>query len=554
MGKKVILASLLLTCALFAEFNRSSVLIDIPTAYVLRHNVVQGTVVGSYMLQPVTNVPTYDVDVAVGIGLGNFLELSLSAYTLQHYSLGITAMVLKEQEYTPSIALGIHDITWYPYIGSFGGGRNTPPGDNDPENRVIAGKPGFLYWEQREFFSAFAVASKQLGDYFRCHVGIGRGRYTGYDNFSRNFNTDIANNTAVSEFALGLFGGLEFNYQGWLSIAGEFDGRDLNFGTKLGFENFEIYLAMTRLENLAPASQYSPRLVAGFNLYTTPHSRNTKGTNIIGNVFYPDGSPAVQTKVEAFTESYNQQVSTLDKGAYKLRAVPAGKVTIVASAEGFRSRPKDLMLKTNSHSPINVNLSLIDIRNKGSIKGAVRDAEDGSGIIANVYVLENGDVFRAGPRGGSYEILGLDPRKYTLHAEAKGYFDRDITFQAVERRSVNLDINMKKTWIIFHFKPGEKMIEPRYVPVLEDVVMFLKNRPNVIVEVQGHTDSVGDAKENRKLSRKRAAAVRDYLVKRGISPKRLIVKGYGELAPIGDNRTVLGRDMNRRVELKIVAE
>jgi len=85
-------------------------------------------------------------------------------------------------------------------------------------------------------------------------------------------------------------------------------------------------------------------------------------------------------------------------------------------------------------------------------------------------------------------------------------------------------------------------------------VRFMQKRPDMVVEVQGHTDSVGDAKTNRELSRQRAEAVRDFLLKRGINEKRLVVKGYGELSPIGDNRTILGRDMNRRVELSVLSE
>jgi len=554
MGKKIVLGLLATTFVLFAEFNRSSVLIDVPTAYVLRHKVIQGTAVGSFALGNTydTLPPAYDFDFTLGAGIGDFLELSLSAYSLEHYALGFTALLLREKQYYPSVAVGIHEITWVPYIGSFGGGDSLPPGNYNPEDRVAA-DPGFSYWEQQEWFSVFAVASKQVSDYFRIHGGIGRGRYTGYGSLSRRFNTDVFNASGVSEFAFGLFGALEFNYEGWLSVAAEYDGRDVNFGTKIGFEHWEVYLAATRLENLVDTSvNFSPRLVAGLNLYTSPYSTARKGTLIGGKVLYPDGRPAAGATVEIFAENYSQHVVANDHGEYRARAVPVGMVTVVASIEGYRSKPEER--KVASGSSVRVDLVLADVRNKGTVRGVVRDREDGSGILANVYVLETGDVVRAGPRGGAYEIVGLEPGKYTLHAEAKNYFDHEVTCQVAAGDVTDLDINMSKNWVIFHFKPGEKMIEPRYVPVLEDVVRFLKKRPTMVVEIQGHTDSVGDAKMNRELSRKRAQAVRDYLVKRGISTRRLIVKGYGELSPIGDNRTILGRDMNRRVELRVLSE
>jgi outer membrane protein OmpA-like peptidoglycan-associated protein len=559
MGKKIVVGLLGLALALFAEFNRSSVLIDVPTAYVLRHKVIQGTAVGSFALSTYDSIPSpYDFDLCLGAGIGDFLEISLSAYGIENYSLGFTALLLRENKYSPSVAVGVHEITWVPYIGSFGGGNelSEDPGSGNwnPEDKIID-KPGFIYWEQQEWFSAFAVASKQFCNYFRIHAGVGRGRYTGYGRISKYFNTDIFNEKAVSGLTLGLFGAVEFNYQDWLSVAAEYDGRDVNFGTKVGFNHWELYLAVTRLENLVDiTTSYSPRLVAGLNLYTSPYHKAPKGTEIAGKAVYPDGKPASGAKIEVFSDNYTQETTANERGLYKMRVVPAGMVTLVASQEGYRSKPQLLKVTSGSSTSTKEDLVLKDIRDKGTIHGTVKDAEEGSGVLANVYVVETGDVVRTGPRGGSYEIVGLEAGKYTLHAQARGYFDHEITAEAGAGSTTELDINMSKNWIIFHFKPGEKLIEPRYVPVLEDVVRFLKDRPKMVVEIQGHTDSVGDAKVNRALSRKRAEAVRDYLVKRGISERRLVVKGYGELAPIGDNRTILGRDMNRRVELKVLSE
>jgi OOP family OmpA-OmpF porin len=72
------------------------------------------------------------------------------------------------------------------------------------------------------------------------------------------------------------------------------------------------------------------------------------------------------------------------------------------------------------------------------------------------------------------------------------------------------------------------------------------------VEIGGHTDSKGKAKRNRRLSRRRAAAVRSYLIQTGIQPDRLVIKGYGEENPVKDNTTRAGRKANRRVEFTIL--
>ena len=79
----------------------------------------------------------------------------------------------------------------------------------------------------------------------------------------------------------------------------------------------------------------------------------------------------------------------------------------------------------------------------------------------------------------------------------------------------------------------------------------LNANPGVAVEIAGHTDSDGDAEYNQDLSDRRANAVRDYLISRGVSGSRLSAAGYGESQPVADNATVEGKAQNRRVELRI---
>ena len=72
------------------------------------------------------------------------------------------------------------------------------------------------------------------------------------------------------------------------------------------------------------------------------------------------------------------------------------------------------------------------------------------------------------------------------------------------------------------------------------------------IEIQGHTDDSGDPRFNERLSQERAAAVRDWLVAVGVPSQKLVVRGYGHDAPIGDNRIFDGREQNRRVVFKVL--
>ncbi len=100
-----------------------------------------------------------------------------------------------------------------------------------------------------------------------------------------------------------------------------------------------------------------------------------------------------------------------------------------------------------------------------------------------------------------------------------------------------------------HFDFNKADIKPQYAPVLEEVLTVLKENPSLRVEIQGHTDSMGDAGYNQLLSQKRAKAIQDYLVDKGIPAARLQAKGYGESKPIAENDSAGGRAQNRRSQL-----
>ena len=89
---------------------------------------------------------------------------------------------------------------------------------------------------------------------------------------------------------------------------------------------------------------------------------------------------------------------------------------------------------------------------------------------------------------------------------------------------------------------------------VEKALEFLKKYPTARFALEGHTDNVGGDTYNQALSEKRAAAVKERLVKRGIDPARIQTAGFGETRPVADNATAKGRAENRRVEVLILSE
>ncbi len=133
--------------------------------------------------------------------------------------------------------------------------------------------------------------------------------------------------------------------------------------------------------------------------------------------------------------------------------------------------------------------------------------------------------------------------------EAKKPFDDEA--KALERdKKVTIDL-------LIHFDFDKNNIKPEYHQRIMEVAQFLKDHPDTVAEIEGHTDSVGTAKYNNKLSDRRADVVKNFLIKQGgVSASRLTSNGYGFDRPVASNKTKEGRAQNRRTlaTIKIVVK
>ena len=110
-------------------------------------------------------------------------------------------------------------------------------------------------------------------------------------------------------------------------------------------------------------------------------------------------------------------------------------------------------------------------------------------------------------------------------------------------------VDERGCWVsdtLFDFNRYE--IKPQFQPVLDEVVVVLKENPYLKIKIQGHADILGTKAYNQKLSEMRAKAVMEYLASEGIEPTRLSSVGYGFSRPKATNETEAGRALNRRVE------
>ena len=166
---------------------------------------------------------------------------------------------------------------------------------------------------------------------------------------------------------------------------------------------------------------------------------------------------------------------------------------------------------------------------------------------------DNGKFSIRLPAGDKYEIFILgfkDSTSYNIldipattgNAYYKNAFKVDIQFQP------------SKTFVLddCNFETGKATLQPESYSVLDELVAYLVRKDDEKIELGGHTDNVGSAASNLKLSLDRANTVRAYLLTKGIDPDRVTAKGYGMSEPIADNKSEEGRALNRRTEVKIL--
>ncbi|GLQ29461.1 OmpA family protein [Sulfitobacter pacificus] len=128
--------------------------------------------------------------------------------------------------------------------------------------------------------------------------------------------------------------------------------------------------------------------------------------------------------------------------------------------------------------------------------------------------------------------------------EVEGDFDREACKGRFEILSRTGNI---------YFPSGSARHDAKSEPLLNSLAGIIARCPNMVIEVGGHTDSVGSDSNNQILSEKRAASVKRYLQSRDLNPEVLVSKGYGESSPIATNDTSEGRWANRRIEFKVLS-
>jgi outer membrane protein OmpA-like peptidoglycan-associated protein len=201
------------------------------------------------------------------------------------------------------------------------------------------------------------------------------------------------------------------------------------------------------------------------------------------------------------------------------------------------------------------------------IRGVVTDKGTGKPVEADVelYDVQTGTLATAAysdPRTGEFLVALPVGQEYALNASAEGYLffseNYAVPGEAV-REPYTLNVPLSPLTAgstialrnIF-FNTASYELLPASNAELDKLVRLLKANPTLRIELGGHTDDVGSAASNLKLSDQRAHAVRDHLVAQGIAADRITARGYGMTRPIAANTSEEGRALNRRTEVTVL--
>lgn len=202
-----------------------------------------------------------------------------------------------------------------------------------------------------------------------------------------------------------------------------------------------------------------------------------------------------------------------------------------------------------------------------TVYGKVFNAKTNKPIEAQIFyeTLPEGEDIGftvSDPRTGEYEITLPGGALYGYLAESDGYIaiNQNIDLKNLENYRevkqnlylVPIETGQVVTLNNIFFDFDKATLRPESYPELDRVVEALKKNPDMNIQISGHTDAIGTKAYNQDLSMRRAKSVQEYLTNKGIDKDRLKLKGYGESKPIASNEKSNGRQLNRRVEFKIL--
>lgn len=259
----------------------------------------------------------------------------------------------------------------------------------------------------------------------------------------------------------------------------------------------------------------------------------------------------------SFPDAEIEPLRTDEEGLFEISLV-GEDIAITASKEGYRWMRKTVTLEPGTVVDILFALT----PEKTIIKGKIVAEGTGEPILASVVV---GDTSLTTDQDGLYAIE-IEPGTYVLRAESDGYLplEREVNIELGQTVEVNFSLASafeipqegisvgEITGTRIRFKLNSAVLSREAKGLLDRVAITMNQNPKMRLEVQGHACELHTQNFNMALSRRRARAVRSYLIRKGVEKGNLEIKGFSETVPIDPGHTESARAKNRRVEFVLI--
>ncbi len=285
-----------------------------------------------------------------------------------------------------------------------------------------------------------------------------------------------------------------------------------------------------------------------------------QGTNLLISPFFKpivkiNSIPADSIKLNLTSSTYEVR---LNHGlVYQMRAEASKHESIVQKLD---------LSKVEEYQEITQDLFLSELK-MAIVTGKILDKKTNKPLAnlstARINVEGMSTVWaKIDTATGDYELKLPLASSYTINAAAPNYYPM---YEVVTTGTEKTDVKIFKDLVIvpievgqsirlnnIFFDPAKSILKKESFPELDRVSDFLNASPELKIEIAGHTDNVGNATTNQKLSFNRAKAVTDYVIKKGVAKDRVVAKGYGAAKPVASNKTKDGKAQNRRVEFTVL--
>lgn len=253
-----------------------------------------------------------------------------------------------------------------------------------------------------------------------------------------------------------------------------------------------------------------------------------------------------------------------EKDIYKITFLGPDKQPLLNSQDQLLAMIDNPINNLKAESAIEVSTAKLTL-----LKGLIIDEKTEKPLESTIELIDNEKnqvlaTFKSNVSTGKYLVTLPSGKNYGIAVKSEGYLFHSENFnlpESADYQEFSLDFALKKIEvgstvilknIFFDFNQSD--IKPESENELNRLVGLLKDNSTVKLEIGSHTDNIGSSEYNSKLSDSRSKSVVNYLVSKGVSPIRLVAKGYGETKPKASNDTEEGRQNNRRTEFRITSK